>query len=237
MPSPSALFTDGSCCDRVMITVGSAENLPKMGLLSGSSCDCFCEVEWCGQRFQTKTQRGTLSPPSLCSWDETHQFALSTSEGPGKYLHADAEAFHAAGGSLEIKTFDKGLRKALVGEARMPASEMARIVRTLGEGGNLETELRIQVSRKGQEVKGANSEPCLVRIKIGVQPDNTLTATSRARLRLQAASRQALGSRAFLRRRKAARVAVVFLMRFAAGQRLQQKRSAEVLVRLKVRRN
>jgi hypothetical protein len=46
--------------------------------------------------------------------DEVHQFAVSTCE--------TAENMQ----SMEIKAYDKGFRKTLLGEAVMPGSEMSR---------------------------------------------------------------------------------------------------------------
>ena len=114
-----------------------------------------------------------------------------------------------------------------------------RILRSLGD--ETAVQVRIQVTRKGQEVKGANGQACLVRIKLAVRADNALTDTARARRRLQAASRRALQARALALRRGAAEALRPWLQSLAARLRLEHKRQVEMLLRLKtqedVRRN
>ena len=166
---------DGFRHDTVKLTVVSSENLPKMGLLSGP-CDAFCVVNWCGQEFRTGTQKATFSPV----WSESHYFNLDPKNAPGAYLQ-DPAVFDSAGGSLRLKVLDKGLRDklrggeggSLVGEAVMPGTEMSRIVRSLGAEGKHETELRIIVSKKGQDVKGHNNELCVLQLKVEVRNDTT----------------------------------------------------------------
>jgi hypothetical protein len=201
--------------DMVRITVESAENLPKGGML-GRASEAFCVVQWCGTTLRTSTRKASSSPV----WGESEFFRLRPESPFGTSLQ-DPVVLCDAGSTLELTVCDKRFRDkirqsvtgtpsqiadrgSLIGEAVLPGSEMCRIVRSLGESCSHEFVLRVQISKKGVAVHNHNKEPCVLRLKVAVAPYNSISDTSRSCLRLQAAARQNISRTSFSLRSSAA---------------------------------